>query len=114
MPDAETQPKTSLAGSSTVQDTRSLAEAFSLLSRYGDEYMDETPLVGEPGSFILSKSGDATTATAAAKTGPSNAPTRTGTPSAKADASFLSGRAAEKTSTPGPEGNKLKRKKSKP
>ncbi|KAF4993402.1 hypothetical protein F66182_16483 [Fusarium sp. NRRL 66182] len=39
----------------SYQDTRNLMEAMNLLSRYGDEYMDETPLTGEPGSFILSK-----------------------------------------------------------
>ncbi|KAL1992870.1 hypothetical protein VTN49DRAFT_3626 [Thermomyces lanuginosus] len=41
-----------------VTDTRNLIEAFGLLSRYGDEYMDENPLVGEPGSFILSKTNE--------------------------------------------------------
>ena len=33
-----------------------LAESYSLSLRYGREYMDDNPLVGEPGSFILSKS----------------------------------------------------------
>ena len=33
-----------------------LLEAYSLSVRYGKEYMDDNPLVGEPGSFILSKS----------------------------------------------------------
>lgn len=32
-----------------------LAESYSLSLRYGNEYMDENPLVGEPGSFIMSK-----------------------------------------------------------
>lgn len=40
------------------QGLKLLAESFSLSSRYGSEYMDENPLVGEPGSFILSKSRD--------------------------------------------------------
>lgn len=44
--------------SSAIQDTITLGESFSLLAKFGDEYMDESPLVGEPGSFILSKSGD--------------------------------------------------------
>ncbi|KAJ6092134.1 hypothetical protein N7467_004103 [Penicillium canescens] len=64
MPDApsDTQSisKTNLgvsATSSNYQDTRSLAESFSLLTRYGDEFMDENPLAGEPGSFILSRTG---------------------------------------------------------
>lgn len=41
-----------------LQSLKLLAESFSLSSRYGSEYMDENPLVGEPGSFILSKSRD--------------------------------------------------------
>jgi mediator of RNA polymerase II transcription subunit 6 len=64
MPDApsDTQSisKTNLGVSATTpnyQDTRSLAESFNLLTRYGDEFMDENPLAGEPGSFILSRTG---------------------------------------------------------
>lgn len=38
-----------------MQDSRSLAEAFNLLSRYGDEFMDDAPLLGEPGSFIIGR-----------------------------------------------------------
>ncbi|KAI9808750.1 MAG: hypothetical protein M1825_003902 [Sarcosagium campestre] len=41
-------------GVDTIQEALSLAEALSLTLRHGDEYMDETPLVGEPGNFILS------------------------------------------------------------
>jgi mediator of RNA polymerase II transcription subunit 6 len=64
MPDAPTDTqsssKSNLGGSATgsnYQDTRNLAESFSLLTRYGDEFMDENPLAGEPGSFILSRAG---------------------------------------------------------
>jgi len=43
-----------------VQDTRTLIEAIDLSLRYGKEYMNELPLVGEPGNFRLStKSKDA-------------------------------------------------------
>ncbi|KAF3483721.1 mediator of RNA polymerase II transcription subunit 6 [Arthroderma uncinatum] len=42
-------------GSGATHDMRNLSDALNLLSRYGDEYMDEMPLVGEPGSFIISK-----------------------------------------------------------
>jgi hypothetical protein len=38
------------------QAARLMAESFALSVRYGNEYMDENPLVGEPGAFILSKS----------------------------------------------------------
>ncbi|MCJ1285544.1 Mediator of RNA polymerase II transcription subunit 6 [Xylographa opegraphella] len=47
---------------STVPDVRAsslLADSFLLSTTYGAEYMDENPLVGEPGSFILQKSRDA-------------------------------------------------------
>ena len=35
-----------------------LAETFSNSLRYGKQYMDEQPLIGEPGSFIVQKSKD--------------------------------------------------------
>jgi mediator of RNA polymerase II transcription subunit 6 len=34
---------------------QTLAESYSLSLRYNNEYMDENPLVGEPGSFIMTK-----------------------------------------------------------
>jgi mediator of RNA polymerase II transcription subunit 6 len=59
MPESQATVKASLSTGNvkdtSYQDTRNLMEALNLLSRYGDEYMDETPLTGEPGSFILSK-----------------------------------------------------------
>ncbi|OAX80443.1 hypothetical protein ACJ72_05224 [Emergomyces africanus] len=48
-----TPPLTS--SSTTMRDSRSLVEAFNLLARYGDEFMDDAPLLGEPGSFIIGK-----------------------------------------------------------
>ncbi|EEH41252.2 mediator of RNA polymerase II transcription subunit 6 [Paracoccidioides lutzii Pb01] len=50
-----TNAPSSLSQSTTMQDSRSFAEAFNLLSRYGDEFMDDAPLLGEPGSFIIGK-----------------------------------------------------------
>lgn len=41
-----------------VQSTQLLETSYDLLLRYGNEYMDENPLVGEPGSFKLSKTKD--------------------------------------------------------
>jgi hypothetical protein len=38
------------------QGLQLLAESYTMSLRYGKEYMDDNPLVGEPGSFILSKS----------------------------------------------------------
>ena len=44
--------------SSTVNlaDTQILFESFGQFLRYGKEYMDENPLVGEPGSFVFTSS----------------------------------------------------------
>ncbi|KAJ5254115.1 hypothetical protein N7524_011295 [Penicillium chrysogenum] len=115
--------KSSLGGSTTssaYQDTRSLAESFSLLTRYGDEFMDENPLVGEPGSFILSRTGGEPTGSAAkaapkiaaaAPTGtPSALPVRASTPQVRVE---TPGKVSEKsTSPPSSAGDKGKRKKS--
>ena len=113
--------KSGLGGSSTgskYQDTRSLAESFSLLTRYGDEFMDENPLVGEPGSFILSRTGGETTGlavkgapkTAANATGtPSTLPVRASTPQVRVE---TPGKASEKSnSPPSSTSDKGKRKK---
>ena len=40
------------------QSEQMLAESYNLAIRYGNEYMDENPVVGEPGSFRLAKSHD--------------------------------------------------------
>lgn len=117
MPDAEAQskgPAGSTAQNNTgamVQDARNLAESFNLLSRYGDEYMDENPLVGEPGSFILSRSGDVDRGPAAKppSTSVANPPTRTGTPQVRVDTPGKS----EKGGTPSSsDETRSKRKKS--
>lgn len=115
--------KSGLGGSSTgskYQDTRSLAESFSLLTRYGDEFMDESPLVGEPGSFILSRTGGEATASAvkgAPKTAanlaptstPSTLPVRASTPQVRVE---TPGKASDKSnSPPSSTSDKGKRKK---
>ncbi|KAL8739825.1 MAG: hypothetical protein Q9190_007410 [Brigantiaea leucoxantha] len=38
------------------QEEQLLSDSYRLYLRYGHEFMDENPLIGEPGSFILSKS----------------------------------------------------------
>ena len=40
------------------QSIQMLADSYSLALRYGDEYMDQNPIIGEPGSFRLAKSHD--------------------------------------------------------
>nr|KMM63785.1 hypothetical protein CPAG_00139 [Coccidioides posadasii RMSCC 3488] len=46
---------TTTLNASALQDARDFAETLNLLARYGNEYIDETPLAGEPGSFIFTK-----------------------------------------------------------
>jgi mediator of RNA polymerase II transcription subunit 6 len=117
MPDADATNKSqSFTGSQNssgpaVYDMRSLAESFSLVARYGDEFMDESPLMGEPGSFILSRPGDADRGAAPKQSQPSstNAGGRVGTPLAKVD---TPGKLSDKNSAA--EEPKLRKKKSKP
>ncbi|KAF9883304.1 hypothetical protein FE257_003762 [Aspergillus nanangensis] len=115
MPDADAT-KASLSAASTTntstvfQDTRTLAESFNLVTQYGDEYMDEKPLVGEPGSFIMSRTGD-TDRGASSKQRPGmnrigSGPASSGTPQVKVDT-------PGKTPTPGPDDIKSRRKKTK-
>ncbi|KAL2855502.1 RNA polymerase II transcription mediator complex subunit Med6 [Aspergillus pseudoustus] len=117
MPDADAPGKTqqSLEGaqvgiSSTVHDMKTLAESFNLLSRYGDEFMDESPLKGEPGSFILSRSGDADRGSKQQAPTTTSIPVRVATPQTKVD---TAGRASEKGAGAAEE-PKLRKKKSKP
>lgn len=46
-----------------LQGVQMLEYSYSLFNRYGNEYMDENPIVGEPGSFKLSKSQGSSLAT---------------------------------------------------
>ncbi|KAJ5921512.1 hypothetical protein N7466_009838 [Penicillium verhagenii] len=104
---------------SSYHDTRSLAESFSLFTKYGDEFMDETPLVGEPGSFIMSRVGNendrATKNAAAPKSSlgvtanTPGVPGRVSTPQVRVD---TPGKASDKSNSPPSSGeNKAKRKK---
>ena len=40
---------------SEYKDLQTLAESYHLSLEYGNEYMDENPLVGEPGAFRINK-----------------------------------------------------------
>ncbi|KAJ5778983.1 hypothetical protein N7457_006703 [Penicillium paradoxum] len=118
--DSQSTNKSSLTSTaSSFQDTLSLAESFSLLTRYGDEFMDENPLVGEPGSFILSRTGETGAAGKAAPKLPANTaptgssstlPVRASTPQVRVE---TPGKASEKgASPPSSGGDKGKKKKS--
>ena len=91
----------------------SLAESFALVSKYGDEYMDETALVGEPGSFILSRSGDAAAPSIVKPSNNNNAPSRTATPGIGVRGVDGNSRKGGDNNTSTSEGDRLKRKKSK-
>jgi len=55
---------------------RTLSDALQMTLRYGKDYMDEMPLVGEPGNFRFSKPKDAN-----ASLGPTAQQRRQGSPS---------------------------------
>ena len=46
-----------------LQGIQMLEYSYNLFNRYGTEYMDENPIVGEPGAFKLSKSHNSSLAT---------------------------------------------------
>jgi mediator of RNA polymerase II transcription subunit 6 len=56
LPGAKKVPATS-ASSSTYLNERLLADSFRLSLQYGDEFMDENPITGQPGAFNLSTTG---------------------------------------------------------
>ena len=70
-----TSDKTSTANFRTAT---TLAQSFALSTRFTSEYLDENPLVGEPGSFILQKSREA----GVAQSQPINKATSSAKPSA--------------------------------
>lgn len=59
--------KTSNRDLTSATDTQALYESFHRFIRHRDEYIDENPLVGEPGSFVLSSSKQHLQAQAAAQ-----------------------------------------------
>ena len=73
------------SGSSNHLGSRLLQESLQLSLQYGDEYMDETPITGQPGDFHLStmarKDKDKLIVSAPVK-GPLSAPTKPAAPPA--------------------------------
>ncbi|KAI9831961.1 MAG: hypothetical protein M1826_002689 [Phylliscum demangeonii] len=113
--------QTSLSGES-LHEVRSLAESFSLTLRYMDEYMDENPLLGEPGSFIFSSTHAPShpkkdVAVVDATANDDNAATTAATATAAVTATVAGKRpskSTEKTPTSPGGAGKSKRRKSKP
>lgn len=58
MPDTQSSSKSHSTTTTTQTDdfinNQLLAETLNISSRYGDEYMDEVPVAGQPGEFRLS------------------------------------------------------------
>ena len=57
-----------------------LAGSYDLLLRYGNEYMDENPVIGEPGAFKLAKAHNPALASFTSSTRPSFESSQTETP----------------------------------
>jgi mediator of RNA polymerase II transcription subunit 6 len=134
------QPDTSQKSTKTLsdaqapdfQDTRTLLESINMSLRYGKEYMNEVPLVGEPGNFRLSKTGEAlappsasTSQVTQSASQPASAKKASPAPSPPAppppiqtDVSTIvskkSAKGAEKSPTTPASSQKAKRRKSKP
>ncbi|KAL8865638.1 MAG: hypothetical protein Q9174_006782 [Haloplaca sp. 1 TL-2023] len=94
-----------------------LEESFSMSIRYRHEYMDESPLIGEPGSFKMSKTREAQQQAAQPKAKPAGVPAKPPTPQIKtdvADAKRKDGVGAEKSPISPFAKVKKARRKSKP
>ncbi|KAL8837932.1 MAG: hypothetical protein Q9176_005408 [Flavoplaca citrina] len=69
-----------------VQSAQLLQASLDLTLRYGHEYMDENPLVGEPGSFLITKSRDSQQSSQQSKPKPMSVNvTKPSTPQIKTD-----------------------------
>jgi mediator of RNA polymerase II transcription subunit 6 len=73
----------------TLNDDQELYASFMQTIQYGDEYMDENPLVGEPGSFVFSQTQDSVR-------------TRQAKEKAEAEARKLTSQAASRTNSNAP------------
>lgn len=125
MPETQTSIKSTkapltskLTSATAFQETRLLIESFNLSLRYGNEYMDENPLISEPSSFILLKSTNNPEASQAGSSQLKSALASTTTlrpPTLKIDMSVAGkgakGGGEEKSpTTPGVKGKKERRK----
>ena len=76
--------------STDLQSSALLASSFDLLLQHGAEYMDENPLIGEPGSFKLSKAREpGVPASTTASQQPANQPLKANTTVAAKNATPL-------------------------
>ncbi|KAL8916981.1 MAG: hypothetical protein Q9208_008236 [Pyrenodesmia sp. 3 TL-2023] len=71
--------------SQDVQSVQLLQSSLSLSLLYGNEYMDDNPLTGEPGSFIITKTREAQQPASQPKSKPTQISTKPPTPQVKTD-----------------------------
>ncbi|KAL8649713.1 MAG: hypothetical protein Q9210_004231 [Variospora velana] len=80
-----TKPPSQLLLDQDLQSTQLIRSSLNLSLRYGSEYMDDNPLVGEPGSFIITKSREVPPPASQQKPRPAPIATRAPTPQVKTD-----------------------------
>lgn len=139
VPGADTQslrsgsllPESQQGTAAASQDSRLLARSFQTYLEFGDEYMDENPLIGEPGNFSFAHSAAAVkkrradeeaAALSAAKAKEQQAASKVATPAAKTEqkapsppAVMTADAKVSKEARRGSRmGEKIKRKKSRP
>ncbi|KAL8660455.1 MAG: hypothetical protein Q9202_006535 [Teloschistes flavicans] len=94
-----------------------LQDSLNLSLRYRHEYMDDSPLVGEPGSFIINKTREAPQPASQLKQKPTPAASKPGTPQIKTDvlpSKRKDSMGAEKSPTSAVTKEKKARRKSRP
>ncbi|KAL8696466.1 MAG: hypothetical protein Q9201_007643 [Fulgogasparrea decipioides] len=99
------------------QSPQMLQESLNLSLQYDHEYMDETPLVGEPGSFKITKARENQQRAPQSKPKPAAVPAKPSTPQIKTDVPNLKQEDrmdAEKNLTSAVTKEKKARRKSKP
>ena len=57
LPGTKKVPASTNPNASNYVDIRLLEESLNITLKYGDEYMDENPITGQPGDFHLSTTG---------------------------------------------------------
>jgi mediator of RNA polymerase II transcription subunit 6 len=57
LPSSKKVPSSADINASNYLDVRLLEESLNITLKYGDEYMDEAPITGQPGDFHLSTTG---------------------------------------------------------
>ncbi|KAL9014065.1 MAG: hypothetical protein Q9173_001274 [Seirophora scorigena] len=82
---ASSKPSSQTLLDEDLQSTQLIHSSLNLSLRYGSEYMDENPLVGEPGSFIITKSREVPQPANQPKTKPNPVSTKSPTPQIKTD-----------------------------